>query len=47
VIRNNLSTRPFYNVAAVRAWLAVGVVLVVLATAFNVVHVLRYSNSNT
>lgn len=47
MIRNNLSTRPFYNVAAVRFWLLVGGVLVVAATAFNVVQVLRHSNSNT
>lgn len=47
MIRNNLSTRPFYNVAAVRFWLLVGGILVVAATAFNVVQVLRHSNSNT
>ena len=47
MIRNNLSTRPFYNVAAVRFWLLVGVVVVVAATAFNVLQVLRHSNSNT
>ena len=47
MIRNNLSTRPFYNTAAVRLWLAVAAAVVLLATAFNVVQVLRYSNSNT
>jgi len=47
VIRNNLSTRPFYNTAAVRLWLGVAAAVVVLATGFNVVQVLRYSNSNT
>lgn len=47
MIRNNLSTRPFYNVAAVRIWLLIGGMLVAAATAFNVVQVLRYSNSNT
>ena len=47
MIRNNLSTRPFYNVAAVRFWVLVGGILVVAATAFNVVQVLRHSNSNT
>ncbi len=47
MIRTNLSTRPFYNEGAVRAWtLAVGLI-VVLATAFNVTQVLRYSTSNT
>lgn len=47
MIRNNLSTRPFYNVAAVRLWLAIGGVLVLVASAFNIAQVLRYSNSNT
>jgi len=47
VIRNNLSTRPFYNTAAVRLWLGVAAAVVLLATGFNVVQVLRYSNSNT
>lgn len=47
MIRNNLSTRPFYNTGAVRLWLAVAAAVVLLATAFNVVQVLRYSNSNT
>jgi hypothetical protein len=47
VIRNNLSTRPFYNVAAVRAWLGIGAVVALLFTGFNVMEVLRYSNSNT
>lgn len=47
MIRNNLSTRPFYNTAAVRLWLGVAAAVVLLATGFNVVQVLRYSNSNT
>jgi len=47
VIRNNLSTRPFYNLAAVRTWLMVAGVIVLVATAFNISQVLRYSNSNT
>jgi Tfp pilus assembly protein PilN len=47
VIRNNLSTRPFYNVAAVRTWLAVGALVALIITAFNIVEVLRFSNSNT
>lgn len=47
MIRNNLSTRPFYNTAAVRLWLGAAAAVVVLATGFNVVEVLRYSNSNT
>ena len=47
MIRNNLSTRPFYNVGAVRTWLVVALVVVAAATLFNVSQVLRYSNSNT
>lgn len=47
MIRTNLSTRPFYNTSAVRFWLLVAGVVVLLATAFNVTQVLRYSNSNT
>lgn len=47
MIRNNLSTRPFYNAAAVRFWLMVAAAVVALATLVNVVQVLRYSNTNT
>ena len=47
MIRTNLSTRPFYNIAAVRLWLLVAGLVVLAATAFNVTQVLRYSNSNT
>ena len=47
MIRNNLSTRPFYNVSAVRGWLLAAALVVGAATLFNVVQVLRYSNSNT
>jgi len=47
VIRNNLSTRPFYNVAAVRTSLTIAGIVILLATAFNISQVLRYSNSNT
>ena len=47
MIRNNLSTRPFYNVAAVRSWLAIAAIVVLVATGFNVSQVLRYSNTNT
>ena len=36
MIRNNLSTRPFYNERAVNAWLAVFAAIVVVATVFNV-----------
>jgi Tfp pilus assembly protein PilN len=47
VIRNNLSTRPFYNVAAVRSWLLIVAIVVLALTGFNISQVLRYSNSNT
>jgi Tfp pilus assembly protein PilN len=47
VIRTNLSTRPFYNERAVHFWLLVAAAVVVLATAFNVTRVLRYSRSDT
>ncbi|MFN7983424.1 MAG: PilN domain-containing protein [Vicinamibacterales bacterium] len=47
MIRNNLSTRPFYNVSAVRGWLLAAALVVGAAMLFNVVQVLRYSNSNT
>ena len=47
MIRNNLSTRPFYNVAAVRTWLTIAGIVILLANAFNISQVLRYSNSNT
>lgn len=47
MIRNNLSTRPFYNAAAVRLWLLAAAAVVGLATLVNVVQVLRFSNSNT
>jgi Tfp pilus assembly protein PilN len=47
VIRNNLSTRPFYNVGAVRSWLTIVAVVVLAATGFNISQVLRYSNTNT
>lgn len=47
MIRNNLSTRPFYNTAAVRVWVGLAALVVIAATVFNVTQVLRYSNSNT
>ena len=47
MIRLNLSTRPFYNIAAVRVWLAAGGAVVLAASVFNIAQVLRYSNSNT
>jgi Tfp pilus assembly protein PilN len=47
MIRTNLSTRPFYNERAVRVWLLAVAAVVVLATAFNVTRVLRYSQSDS
>jgi Tfp pilus assembly protein PilN len=47
VIRTNLSTRPFYNERAVQLWLLVLLVLVIGATAFNVVRVISYSQTDT
>jgi Tfp pilus assembly protein PilN len=47
VIRTNLATRPFYNEAAVRVWLAVVAVLVALATSVNAYRLIHYSRSDT
>ena len=47
MIRTNLATRPFYNERAVHIGLIVLAVVVVLATAFNVSRILRYSSSDT
>jgi Tfp pilus assembly protein PilN len=47
VIRTNLSTRPFYNEAAVRAVLALVGVAAVAATVFNVARVVQLSRRNT
>jgi len=46
VIRNNLSTRPFYNEAAVHLWLLAIGLLVAAATVFNVSRVLHYSRND-
>jgi len=46
MIRANLSTRPFYNEPVVRLWLLVLAAVVALATVFNVVRVMRYSESD-
>jgi len=47
MIRTNLSTRPFYNEAAVRFWLGVIGGLMVAATIFNVQRLIHYSRSDT
>ena len=41
MIRTNLSTRPFYNIRAVQVLVGALAALVILATAFNLVQVLR------
>ena len=46
-MRTNLSTRPFYNERAVRAWLLLLAAVVAAATIFNVSRVLHYSRSDT
>jgi hypothetical protein len=45
VIRTNLSTRPFYNVHAVRVAITVFAAVVLVMTFFNVVQVIRLSAS--
>ena len=47
MIRNNLSTRPFYNETAVRLWLGVFAVVVAAMTIFNVQRLIHYSRSDT
>ena len=47
MIKNNLATRPFYNEAAVRAWVAALAVLAVSLTIFNVQRLIHYSRSDT
>jgi hypothetical protein len=47
VIRANLSTRPFYNDRVIHLTLAAIALVVVVATAFNISRVIRYSRSGT
>ncbi len=47
MIRTNLATRPFYNERAVRIWLLLVALLAVLATAFNVTRLVKYSDTDT
>ena len=47
MIRTNLATRPFYNTQAVTLLVGVLAALVALATLFNVVSVIRYSQSDS
>ena len=44
MLRTNLSTRPFYNVRAVRALIGVVAALVGLATAYNVIQLARLTS---
>ena len=43
MLHTNLSTRPFYNVRAVRAILGIAAVLVLAVTLFNAVRIVRLS----
>jgi Tfp pilus assembly protein PilN len=45
VIRTNLSTRPFYNARAVHALLTALTVIVLAITAYNLVQLVRLTNS--
>jgi hypothetical protein len=45
MIRTNLSTRPFYNLRAVQAAILALALLVLAVTAFNVVQIIRLTNS--
>jgi Tfp pilus assembly protein PilN len=45
MIRTNLSTRPFYNARAVHALLTLFAVIVVAATAYNLVQIVRLTAS--
>ena len=45
MIRTNLSTRPFYNARAVRALLGLFAVVVLAATVYNVVQLVRLTSS--
>ena len=47
MIRNNLSTRPFYNERAVRLALLLGAVVVAAATLFNVTRVIMLSRTDS
>ncbi len=47
MIRTNLSTRPFYNERIVSTWLLVFLLVVVVASVFNVTRILQYSRSDT
>ena len=45
MIQTNLSTRPFYNARAVNVLLTVFAVIVLGATAYNVIEIVRLSSS--
>jgi hypothetical protein len=45
VIRTNLSTRPFYNVSAMRAAIGALTLIVALITAFNAIQIVRLTAS--
>jgi hypothetical protein len=45
MLRTNLSTRPFYNERAVQAIVGLAVIVVLVATAFNAIEVMRLTGS--
>lgn len=47
MINTNLATRPFYNDTAVRAWIGVVTLAVVVFSAFNIVRLVSYSQNDT
>ena len=47
MLRTNLATRPFYNERAVQLWLLLLALIVVVATVFNVVRLIRYSGTDS
>jgi Tfp pilus assembly protein PilN len=47
MISSNLSTRPFYNERVVQLVLLAFLLVVLVATAFNITRVVRYSRSDT
>ena len=47
MIKTNLATRPFYNERAVRLAILLLLLIVVLASVFNVTRVIQLSRSDT
>jgi len=47
VINTNLATRPFYNDTAVRAWIGVVALAVIVFSVFNMMRLVSYSQNDT